>query len=114
MRISDWSSDVALPICFRQIHEPSGKPIQYEKIVPGIGAVDHDEIVKGFQLSKGNYVLHDEEEIEGVKLESRRTLELVRSEARRVGKECVGRCRYRWSPYHSKNTAKNTKIQYAT
>src|SRR3546814_18831798 len=23
-----------------------------------------------------------------------------RSEARRVGKGCVGTCRYRWSPYH--------------
>src|SRR3546814_13029037 len=23
-----------------------------------------------------------------------------RSEERRVGKECVGTCRYRWSPYH--------------
>src|SRR3546814_13940816 len=25
---------------------------------------------------------------------------LVRSEERRVGKECVSTCRYRWSPYH--------------
>src|SRR3546814_19503251 len=25
-----------------------------------------------------------------------------RSEARRVGKECVSTCRYRWSPYHKK------------
>src|SRR3546814_20874268 len=27
-----------------------------------------------------------------------------RSEARRVGKECVSTCRYRWSPYHYKKT----------
>src|SRR3546814_12406017 len=27
----------------------------------------------------------------------------VRSEERRVGKECVSTCRSRWSPYHSKN-----------
>src|SRR3546814_13982701 len=26
----------------------------------------------------------------------------VRSEERRVGKECVSTCRSRWSPYHSK------------
>src|SRR3546814_18283751 len=26
-----------------------------------------------------------------------------RSEERRVGKECVSKCRYRWSPYHTKN-----------
>src|SRR3546814_16090185 len=27
---------------------------------------------------------------------------LMRSEERRVGKECVSTCRSRWSPYHSK------------
>ena len=26
--------------------------------------------------------------------------DLVRSEERRVGKECTIQCRYRWSPYH--------------
>ena len=26
--------------------------------------------------------------------------EIVRSEERRVGKECVSTCRSRWSPYH--------------
>lgn len=64
-------------ISFRQIHEPSGKPVRYEKVVPGIGAIDHAEIVKGYELSKGNYVLLDEDEIEAVRLESKRTLELV-------------------------------------
>ena len=64
-------------VAFHQIHEPSGKRVKYEKVVPGIGAVDHDEIVKGYEMSKGNYVLLDEEEIEAVKLESKRTLELA-------------------------------------
>src|SRR3546814_11357273 len=27
---------------------------------------------------------------------------IIRSEARRVGKECVSTCRSRWSPYHEK------------
>jgi DNA end-binding protein Ku len=64
-------------ISFRQIHEPSGKRIHYEKVVDGIGPVDPDEIMKGFEYEKGEYVLLDEEEIEGVKLESRKTLELT-------------------------------------
>ncbi|MCW1403558.1 Ku protein [Novosphingobium sp. MW5] len=64
-------------IAFRQIHEPSGKPINYEKVVSGIGPVDRDEIVKGYEISKGNFVLLDDEEIEAVKIESKRTLELV-------------------------------------
>src|SRR3546814_13768175 len=28
------------------------------------------------------------------------TKHMLRSEERRVGKECVSTCRYRWSPYH--------------
>jgi len=64
-------------IQFHQVHEPSGKRIKYEKVVPGIGPVDPDEIVKGYEVSKGHYVLLDPEEIEAVKLESRKTLDLV-------------------------------------
>ena len=64
-------------IALHQIHEPSGKRIKYEKVVPGIGPVDRDEIVKGYEVSKGQYVLLDPEEIESVKLESRKTLDLV-------------------------------------
>lgn len=72
-------------ISFRQIHEPSGKRISYEKVVQGIGPIDRDDIVKGFELSKNNYVLLDEDEIEAVKVESKKTLELVQFvEAREI------------------------------
>lgn len=64
-------------VAFHQIHEPSGKRIKLEKVVPGIGPVDPDEIMKGFEISKGDYVLLDQDEIDAVKLESRKTLELV-------------------------------------
>jgi DNA end-binding protein Ku len=64
-------------ISFHQIHEPSGKRIKYEKVVPGVGPVSTDDIVKGFEVSKGEYVLLEPEEIESVKLESRKTLELA-------------------------------------
>ncbi len=62
---------------FRQIHEPSGKPISYEKVVTGIGPIDVDDIVKGYEVSKGEYVLLDQDEIDAVKLESKKTLELT-------------------------------------
>jgi DNA end-binding protein Ku len=64
-------------IQFHQVHEPTGKRIRYEKVVPGIGPVDRDEIMKGYEVSKGHYVLLDPEEIEKVKLESKKTLDLV-------------------------------------
>src|SRR5215216_1063854 len=65
-------------IQFHQVHEPTGKRIKYEKVVPGVGPVDKDEIVKGYEVSKGEYVLLEPEEIEKVKLESRKTLDLMR------------------------------------
>lgn len=64
-------------IAFNQIHEPTGKRVKYEKVVPGVGPVDPEEIVKGFQYEKGSYVLLDDAEIEGVKLESKKILELT-------------------------------------
>ncbi|MFA7595169.1 MAG: Ku protein [Novosphingobium sp.] len=64
-------------ISFRQIHEPSGKPVSYEKVVQGIGPVDRDDIIRGYEVSKGNYVLLEDDEIEAAKIESKRTLELV-------------------------------------
>ena len=64
-------------IAFHQVHEPSGQRVRYEKMVPGIGPVDRDEILKGYEVNKGEYVLLDPEEIEKVKLDSRKTLELT-------------------------------------
>ncbi|TFI58120.1 Ku protein [Sphingomonas parva] len=64
-------------IAFNQIHEPTGKRIKYEKVVPGVGPVDPEEIVKGYQYEKGSYVLLNDEELEAVKLESKKTLELT-------------------------------------
>lgn len=62
---------------FRQIHEPSGKPIKYEKVVPGIGPVDTDDILKGYEYQKGSYVLLKDADLDAVKLETKKTLALT-------------------------------------
>ena len=64
-------------IAFHQIHEPSGKRVRYEKTVPGLGPVKPEDIVKGYEVTKGDYVLLQPDEIEAVKLESKKTLELT-------------------------------------
>jgi len=64
-------------ISFHQIHEPTGKRIKYEKVAPGVGPVDPEDIRKGFEYEKGHYVLLEESEIDAVKLESKKTLELT-------------------------------------
>lgn len=64
-------------ISFNQIHEPSKQRIRYEKVAPGVGPVDTDEIVKGYEYQKGRYVLFSDEEFEALKVESKKTLDMV-------------------------------------
>ena len=68
----------ASEISFRQIHKPSGRRINYEKVVQGIGKIDNADIVKGYEVDKDVYVTLDPEEIDAIKLESKKTLELSR------------------------------------
>lgn len=62
---------------FRQIHEPSGKPVRYQKTVQGVGPVENDDIMKGYETDDGDYILLDKDEIDAIKLETKKTLELV-------------------------------------
>ncbi len=60
-----------------QIHKPSGKRVRYEKVVPGIGPIEASDIVKGFEIDDDSYVVLEPEELEGIKLESSRAIELA-------------------------------------
>ncbi|QUS35486.1 Ku protein [Falsirhodobacter algicola] len=64
-------------VSFRQIHGPSGKRVRYEKTVAGLGAVKASDILKGYELGDDEYLLLKPEEIEAIRLETRKTLELV-------------------------------------
>jgi DNA end-binding protein Ku len=64
-------------IAMHQIHAPTGKRIRYEKVVPGIGPVRADDIVKGFEYEKGSYVLLDDQDLDKIRIESRKTIDLV-------------------------------------
>src|SRR3546814_15157682 len=79
MRISDWSSDVCSSDLTRQ----------------EIGAVDRRVVT-----------LHEVEKparLAGEHAHRRCAhVQQMRSDERRVGKECVSTCRSRWSPYHYK------------
>ena len=48
----------------------------------------------------GTFRLKDDVVISSVKTALELDYRAIRSEERRVGKECVSTCRSRWSPYH--------------
>jgi len=64
-------------LSFHQIDAKSHKRIRYEKIAPGIGPVTSENIVKGFEITKGQYVLLTDQELNQVKLEAKHTINLV-------------------------------------
>src|SRR3546814_2616828 len=84
MRISDWSSDV----CSSDLAKANVAILFLERFLTCflerlIRRVDEmSELVCRCAVDQGQE--HD----------------LIRSEERRVGKECVSTCRSRWSPYH--------------
>jgi DNA end-binding protein Ku len=64
-------------ISFRQIHKPSGRRVNYQKIVQGIGEIENADIVKGYEVEPDTYVTLEPEEIDAVKLDSKKTIDLV-------------------------------------
>lgn len=65
------------PVAFRQIARETGKPIKLQKVAPGIGPVEADDIAKGFEIERGRFVIVEPGELDQLRLESRKTLELV-------------------------------------
>src|SRR3546814_14763961 len=89
MRISDWIQTCALPIS-GAISVPGTTD---DRVPPAISRQGH---AVGQSLSIQNRTDAVDRSA------SSSTINTVRSEERRVGKECVSTCRSRWSPYHSK------------
>src|SRR3546814_16619153 len=115
MRISDWSSDV----CSSDLNSYSGGTAVNTgtllvngdqsaatgvtsvgaATLGGTGTIGGDVILLGGTLAPGSNGVGTLTIAGGLSLDAASTL---RSEERRVGKECVSTCRSRWSPYHSK------------
>src|SRR3546814_1371564 len=110
MRMSDWSSDV----CSSDLRVIAGLVPDEAVGVIGIGRLVEEDLLpvagQGIAdrfahhvLQSGNIDLAETGDLIGRFLECRDQGDQdasVRSEERRVGKECVSRCRSRWSPYH--------------
>ena len=64
-------------ISFHQLNKETGNRIRYRKVDAETGDdVDQANIIKGYELAKGEYVDVTREELEAVAIESKRTIEI--------------------------------------
>jgi DNA end-binding protein Ku len=87
LRLSLVSCPVALypattereKIRFNQINRNTGHRIRYQKVDADTGEeVEPDDIVKGYEIAKGQYVEITEDELDAVEIESSRTIDIER------------------------------------
>ncbi len=62
-------------IGFNMIHKPTGKRVNYTKTVGG-EPVENADIVKGYPIERDTYVTFTAEELDAVRLETKKTLDL--------------------------------------
>jgi DNA end-binding protein Ku len=75
LAIATQRSDVA----FRTLHRECGTPIKQKRYCPQHERdVDADELVKGWEFSKGQYVLVEDADLESVALQRSQSIEIVR------------------------------------
>ena len=63
---------------FNMLHKETHNRIRMIPTDPETGPVERSEIVKGYEIEKGRYVVVTDEEIENVRLETTRTLDIER------------------------------------
>jgi DNA end-binding protein Ku len=64
-------------ISFHQLNKKTGNRIKYRKVDADTGdEVESGDIIKGYEVGKGEYIEVDPEELEAIALESKRTIEI--------------------------------------
>jgi DNA end-binding protein Ku len=72
-----YSATESKDIAFHQVHKKCESRIKYQKYCPtDEEVVDNDEIVKGYEFAKGQYVILDEEDFDQLPLASKHTVEV--------------------------------------
>ncbi len=63
-------------ITLHQLHARTHERIQYKKVAPSVGEVAMEEIVKGYEYAKGQYVIINEEEMDKLRTESDKSIRI--------------------------------------
>lgn len=64
-------------LTLHKIHRPTGERVRYQNVVPDHGPVENEDIVKGYEYEKGRYITLEPEEIENLRIELKKTMEII-------------------------------------
>ncbi len=64
-------------LSFNQLHAKTHRRLKQQMVEPELGPVDRTDIVKGYEYEKEKYVIIDDADLEKVRLETTRIIELV-------------------------------------
>ena len=77
-------------ISFNQINKKTGNRIRYRKVDAENGEeVDSADIVKGYEVGKGEYIEIEPEELEAIAIESNRTIEIDEFVPKKKSTSCI-------------------------
>ena len=64
-------------VSFHQLHKQTGNRIKYKKVDAETGReVEADDLIKGYEVSKGDYIELEPEELDAIAIESKRVIEI--------------------------------------
>jgi len=82
------ATDSKSDIRFHQISRRTGERIRHQKVSAEEGPVENSDIVKGYEYAKGQYVTIEPEEIDNLRLPTRKAIEVSQFvDARELGPE---------------------------
>src|ERR1700676_830232 len=74
------ATERAADVHFNMINPKTNNGIRMQTVDAGTGdVVERSELVRGFEVSKSKYVLFDKDELDAVKLESTRIIDIEKS-----------------------------------
>ena len=71
------ATNSAAGIAFHQIDRATGKRVRHLNVIDDDQPVDNSEIVKGFEYSKGKYLIVEPDEVKKLRLETKNTIDVT-------------------------------------
>lgn len=64
-------------VSMNQLHKDCHQRVRNQLVCPTHGPIGRDELVKGYEYEKDSYVIIDQDDLDGIRLESNKTIEIV-------------------------------------